>query len=140
MFGRELDLGLAATSACVAGVTALSDVTTQIVGVPLPVLMAAAAGAFVVIAFAEMAAMKAAAVFAALMIAGCAGSPLLEAAALWAAQRWVTAEFAVPGGIKAFAALAIAAAPLWLPRVPAFVRAVLELWAAVRRGSGGGAQ
>lgn len=103
-------------SGCAAVATTLSDVTMQIVGVPLPVLMAAAAGAFVVIAFAETVnAFKAAAIFVGLLAAGCAGAPLLEAVSLWLAKK-NDIDLNVPGGLRAFAALAIASSPYWLPK------------------------
>lgn len=115
----------AAVSAGGSVAAGFADVTVQLVGVPLPVLMAAVAGAFVVIAFAETSnAMRAAAVFLGLVIAGCAGAPLLEALSLWGAKRYGL-EVDVPGGLRAFAALAIAASPFWVPRAWPYVKGFL---------------
>lgn len=118
----------AMVSGCAAIATTISDVTREIFGVPLPVLMAAIAGAFVVVAFAEVDWKKAAAIFLGLVIAGCAGSPLLEAATLLAAHKFGY-ELVVTGGFKAFAAIAISAAPYWVPKA-------LELWKEWRKPGG----
>lgn len=111
----------AVVSGCAAVSATLSDITVQIVGVPLPVLMAAIAGAFIVMAFAEVEWKKAAAIFLAMVFAGCAGAPLLEAITLWAAKRYEV-DINIPGGMRTFAALAISSSPFWLPKAWPYIK------------------
>lgn len=126
---------MSCASAGGAVLSTLGDVSMQIAGVPLPVFSAAAAGAFLLIAFMELSALRAMAVFLAMTAAGCAGSPLLQAVSVALSKRFLDLDLTVAGGWQALAAGLIASSPLWVPRVWPLIKPYLPAGRAGVTGS-----
>lgn len=113
---RWLAIGAALTGWSSVALAGFSEISVQVAGVPMPVLLAAAAGAFFARAYgSEMSLDKAAAVVLGWTFAGCTGAPLLQAGTVFGLKKYLDFELSVPGGFLAFAALAISSVAWWGP-------------------------
>ena len=114
---RELEFVAGICSAAGAVATSLGEVALQILGVPLPVIMAAAAGAFIARSFAERASFgRALATVAAWTVAGCALAPLAQAVFVAGASKFGL-DVTLPDNVMAAFAGITAAAPWWFPLI-----------------------
>ena len=131
---RELEFGAGLCSAAGAVATGLTDVALQILGVPLPVVLAAAAGAFIARSYAERASFgRAFVMVVAWTVAGCALAPLAQAVFAAGAAKFGL-ELTLPTNAAAAFSGITAAASWWLPIVWPMVLARLGL---AGRKSGG---
>lgn len=134
------DVAPAAAFVSSAGAVASSfgDLSLQLLGVPLPVLLAAAAGAWIARAYTPAGNFFAAAVATfGWTIAGCVLAPL----AAWAIGYWSGKQ--MPNNVQAGLALVVSVAlPLVLPvireKLPAIVSAALERLQKMAGGGKGG--
>ena len=133
---RELEFGAAGLCSAMAAVaTGLSDMALQILGVPLPVVLAAAAGAFIARSYAEKSSFgRALAMVAAWTVAGCALAPLAQAVFAAGAAR-LGLELTLPTNVMAAFAGVMSAASWWLPIVWPMVLSRLGL-AGIKNGGG----
>lgn len=119
-------------SACASALTAASDVAMQLVGVPLPVVLAAIAGAMVARSYTPstnyFSAISATLCWT---VGGCALAPLLQA---------IAAKFGVNVPVNGLAALALIASggmPLALPIVKQKAPEIIASWLDMLKGKGG---
>lgn len=126
----------AGTCAGVSAVAAAaSEVAMHVLGVPLPVVLAAAAGALIARSYAEKTTYgRAIGLVLAWTVLGCALAPLAQALATSVAKMFGL-ELALPTNVLAAFAGIAAAAPCWVPLVWPMVLARLGM-----KGVGGSGQ
>lgn len=101
-----------------AGVVMLGDALVQLLGVPLPVVVASAAGAAMARAFLDTIGFWRALWITALWtVLGCAGAPLAQALGPALVQAALNREVTLPANTLAALGSIIGAAPWWWPKV-----------------------
>lgn len=111
----QVEFGAAGICSAIAAVgTTVSDVAVQIIGVPLPVVLAAAAGAFIARSYAaEVSFGRALGIVLAWTLIGCALAPLAQAVFTATAAKFGFDVRLPPNVMAGFAGIA-AAAPWWV--------------------------
>lgn len=108
----------AVAGSATASVLMLGDLAVAIAGVPLPVVLASAAGAGIARAMLPPTTFfSAVALSAAWTVVGCAGAPFAQAVAPAVIQFAFNREIVLPANTLAILGAAIASAPLWWPKV-----------------------
>jgi hypothetical protein len=110
-----------------AALSFVGEVAMQLLGVPLPVVMAAAAGAGAARSFMEAVGfVRALAMTVVWTIIGCTGAPLAQVV-IKAAGSMAGAQVDLPTNTLAGAAAVLASVPWWGPKVWPFIAARLGL-------------
>jgi len=111
----------------IAALSFVGEVAMQLLGVPLPVVMAAAAGAGAARSFMEAVGfIRALAMTVVWTIIGCTGAPLAQVV-IKAAASIAGAQVDLPTNTLAGAAAVLASVPWWGPKVWPFIAAKLGL-------------
>ena len=117
----------AAAGGAVAALSFVSEVAMQLLGVPLPVVMAAAAGAGAARSFMEpVGFFRALSITVLWTIIGCTCAPLAQVV-IKAAASMAGAHVDLPTNTLAAAAAVLASVPWWGPKVWPFIAAKLGL-------------
>lgn len=96
----------------------VGDLATHVLGVPLPVVLGAAAGAGLARSLVDATGFfRALTVSAAWTVAGCTGAPLVQSLAPIAAAKLFDSQLVLPTNALAGIALLISSSPLWWPKV-----------------------